>query len=123
CLPAATTPDGAGVPGNQGVPAPADRKEENLKVTVVVRTEDGTPIPRDFQVSSVSATGNSSVAKSLDGSRQELTEYRKAFTFPPCRLRVGATAPSFAVVVSPIVNLFAGDPERTIELVLKRGSK
>src|SRR5262249_39782777 len=103
-------------------PGPNGRGEETLKVTVTVRTEDGSPIPKGLQVGSLSDTGGSSTSKSLEYSRAELSNYRKTFAFPPSRVRLGVTAPGFAPVVSPLVNLFEGDPERTIEFVLRRGA-
>ena len=79
---------------------------------------DGSPLPKGLQLCSISATGNSTESKTLDGPREELAEYRREFTYPPCRLRFAALAQGFAVAASPTINLFEGDTERTVELVL-----
>lgn len=115
----ATNPNPA--PG-QAIPA-TEESDEKLKVTLVVRTEDGAPVPARLHLTTLSVRDNSSNNTGLSGPGKELPEYRKTFTFPPCRLRLGAHAEGFAVAASPILNLFAGDPERTVELVLKRGAR
>jgi beta-lactamase regulating signal transducer with metallopeptidase domain len=109
--------------GKKKAAAPQEAGQEKVKITLVVRTEDGTPLPKDLYLSSLSVTGNKSEGGSLESPVKQVQEYRKTLTFPPCRLRVAANAPGFAAAVSPIVNLFAGAPEKIVELVLKRGSK
>ncbi|MBC7816289.1 MAG: hypothetical protein IAG10_05295, partial [Planctomycetaceae bacterium] len=123
-LPAATSAsDKDGVnKGDSESRTTGDDPNKTLEVTVVVRTEDGSPIPKGMQLDSFYKTGNSSTAGSLDGTQQELPEYRRTFKFPPCRLRIGAVAKGYALAVTPIFSLFEEAPERTIELLLKRGS-
>jgi hypothetical protein len=118
-----TAPGDAPAPGKQeAAPGPSGRGERTLKVTVTVRTEDGSPIPKGLTVDSLFRTGNSSTGETLEFLQAERPDYRKTFAFPTSRLRVGATAPGFAPTVSPLMNLFEGDPERTIEFVLRRGA-
>jgi len=117
-LPPATRPPGGGdAPKN-----PDGATAETLRVTVAVRTEDGSPIPKGMNLSSTYVTGHASTGKTLDFTGAELPAYKKTYTFPPSRLRVGAFAPGFAAAASSVVNLFEGDAERTIELVLRRGA-
>src|SRR5262245_47205998 len=123
-LPPATQPP---VPGDaskkkDAPPRPNGRGEESFRVTVAVRTDDGSPIPKHLLVRSLIVTGDSTESKTLDFTPAELPAYRKTYAFPRSRLRVGAHAPGFATTDSPVVNLFEGNPERTIELVLRRGA-
>ena len=122
-LPAATSSakEDADATEGKGTLATTESIDKTLTVTVVVRTEDGSPIP-GLQLNSQSRTGNSSMSQTLDHTRDDLPEYRRTFHFAPCRLRIGAYSKGFAVAVSPIISLFEDDSERTIELVLKRGS-
>jgi hypothetical protein len=111
------------VPREQGKPARPDGPSEGtLKVTVVIRTTDGSPVPKGLQLVGLSVAGHSSTSKTLDVTRAEFPVYKKTFPFPPSRLRVGAAAPGYAVAATPPVHLFEGNPERILELVLHRGA-
>lgn len=95
---------------------------DTQKVTVLIRTADGSPVPKGLQLVSLFVTGNSSTSKSLEVMQAEQPEYKKTFSFPPSRLRIGAVAPGWAAAASPLVSVFEGEPERMIELVLSRGA-
>jgi hypothetical protein len=120
-LPAANRP--AGAPENEPAFGPDDPSIAKLKVTLIIRTEDGSLLPTKMQIVSESLTGHYGKGESIAGPHKEVPEYRKALTFPPCKLRVGTSAPGFAFAASPVVTIHPDDPERTIEIVLKRGSK
>lgn len=99
----------------------ASSESDEIAVELIVRTDDGTEIGPHLSLSSMSFSGNSSVGKTLESPKVSSPEYRTTLHYPPCQLRIGATHPDRASVVSPLVALMPGGPARTIELVLTRG--
>lgn len=110
---------------NSGRSIPEEQAEHAqgwIPVELVVRTDDGSPLERQLQLQSLSQTGHSSTGKSLNSPREPVNEYRAALYYPPCRFRIAAGHPGRAPVVSPVVSLLPGDPGKTVELVLTKGS-
>jgi beta-lactamase regulating signal transducer with metallopeptidase domain len=96
-------------------------ESEEIAVELVVRTDDGTEVGPQLSLHSMSMSGNHSTGRSLESPKVAISEHRTTLHFPPCQLRIGASHPGRASVVSPIVALMPGGPARTIELVLTRG--
>ncbi len=93
-----------------------------IEVTLVIRTEDGSPIPRGLHVTNVSQTHNSLNSGALDTNNEDVAEYRNTQSYVPCKLRFGANVAGYAPTVSPILDLTTRDLKRTVELVLSKGS-
>ncbi len=92
-----------------------------IEVEVVVRTEDGSPITPQLQVSSMSAVARHSSSRSLSGPREAVPEFRQLVKLPPGRFRVAATQPNWASVCSPTETLLPGAEKKVLELVLTKG--
>ncbi len=93
-----------------------------IAVHLTVKTDDGSKITRQLQLHSSSVTRNSSYLGSLDGPSSNEQEYQKTFYFKPSSLQIAAALPGFAAVASPVISLMPGDNEKSIELVLTKGS-
>jgi beta-lactamase regulating signal transducer with metallopeptidase domain len=113
-VPATVLPDGSG--NSQ------DPNAGKIAVHLIVKTEDGSKITPKLSLHSMTRTANSSTGSSMSGPNSEEDEYRKTHYFSPCQLQIGGSHPDFAAVSSPIITLMPDDKEKTIELILTRGS-
>ena len=92
-----------------------------VKVTIVVRTDDGSPIPARMNVQGFYATGRSSTSTTLAHTREGVPEYSLTRSFPPCRLLLGVSAPGYAASIVGPRSLFLEDGDQQVDLVLTRG--
>lgn len=99
-----------------------DPNAGKIAVHVIVKTDDGSKITPKLTLHYQSRAGNNGVSGALDGLDAETVEYKKTHYFRPCRLLIGASHPDFAAVSSPVVTLMPEAKEKTIELILTRGS-
>lgn len=113
-IPAAISSDGSG--NSQ------DPNAGKIAVHLIVKTEDGSKITPKLSLHTMTRAGNSSSGGSMSGPNSEEDEYRKTHYFSPCQLQIGASHPDFAAVSSPIITLMPDDKEKTIELILTKGS-
>lgn len=98
-----------------------DRNPEKITVEVVVRMEDGSNVPRTLNWNSTYRTGNSTSSSNLGPPQEDVAEFRNTLTFPPCQLLIAGSIPDRGGAQTPLLSLFAGDPPRTVELVIKPG--
>jgi hypothetical protein len=99
-----------------------DPNAGKIAVHVIVKTDDGSRITPKLTLYYKSRAGNSGVSGALNGLDTESGEYKKTHYFPPCRLLIGASHPDFAAVSSSVVTLMPEDEEKTIELILTKGT-
>lgn len=105
-----------------GSSASDDPNAGKIAVHVIVKTDDSSSITPKLSLQYQSRAGNHSSGGSLSGPNSEELEHHKTHYFSPCQLRIGASHPDFAAVSSPILTLMPGDKEKTIELILTKGS-
>ncbi len=113
-VPLAASADGSG--------ASEDSNAGKIAVHVIVKTADGSSVTPMLTLQYQSRAGNHSSGGSLSGPNSKEPEHHKTHYFSPCQLRIGASHPDFAAVSSPILTLMPGDNEKTIELILTKGS-
>lgn len=94
---------------------------EKITVEVVVRMEDGSNVSRKLNWGSTYRTGNSTSSSSLSPPREDVPEFRQTLKFPPCQLLFAGSIPGGGGAKTPLLSLFAGDPPRTVEMVIKSG--
>ena len=105
-----------------GSNASQDPNAGKIAVHVIVKTDDGSKITPKLSLQYQSRAGNHSSGGSLSGPNSEEQQHTKTHYFPPCQLRIGASHPDFAAASSPIITLMPEDKEKTIELILTKGS-
>lgn len=93
-----------------------------IAVHVIVKTDDGSRITPKLTLYNQIRFSNHTTMGTLDLLDAEELEYRKTHYFRPCRLLIGASHPDFAAISSPVVTLMPEDKEKTVELILTRGS-
>lgn len=114
-VPLATSANGSG--------AALDPNAGKIAVHVIVRTVDGSRITPKLTLQYRSRAGNHSSGGSLSSTRNADTqEYHEIHYFAPCQLKIGASHPDFAAASSPVITLMPEDKEKTIELILTKGS-
>lgn len=96
---------------------------DKVTVQVIVRTDDGSSVPTNLQLSGFYQTGHSSTGTSLKRPREEMAEFKTTWKLPACRFRIGATAPGFAPMATEPATVFLTDVDRSVEVVLTRGFK
>ena len=99
-----------------------DPNAGKIAVHLIVKTEDGSKITPKLSLHSMTRTANSSTGSSMSGPNSDEDECRKTHYFSPCQLQIGASHPDFAAVSSPIITLMPEDKEKTLKLILTRGS-
>lgn len=100
----------------------SEPQNTQIEVTLVVRTADGTPVPKGTRLEAHRQSGNSTGGSSLGEIKEATPEYRQVVRYNPSRIRIGASAQGFAAVSTPIISLFPGDQPKTVELILTRGT-
>jgi hypothetical protein len=105
-----------------GSSASDDPNAGKIAVHVIVKTDDGSKITPKLRLYNQTRAGNYTSMGSLDSLDTEELEYRKTHYFRPCQLLIGASHPDFAAVSSPVVTLMPEDKEKTVELILTKGS-
>ena len=85
---------------------PVKPEIEKVTVQVVVRTDDGSPVPTNLQLSGFYMTGHSSTGTSLKRPREETAEFKTSCDEPSCRFVVGGFAPGYATVMSKPLTVF-----------------
>ncbi|MDB5336707.1 MAG: hypothetical protein JWN70_2326 [Planctomycetaceae bacterium] len=103
-------------------PLPKELAGPRIPVTVIVRTDDGKPLPVDTIVDYSSRSAALSSGGSLLRSERILPELRQDIELLPGQLTFRAFAPDYAGVTSPALDLLATDKKRTVELVLRKGT-
>lgn len=118
-----------GLPGKSGdnFPSPSDSPSADpnagkIAVLLIVKTDDGSEISPKLSLNSVSAVSHSSSSGSLNVPREAVPEHRLTLHYPPCHLRFVASQPGRATVISPVISLMPTDREKTVELILTKGS-
>ena len=112
----------AGAASADGPSASDDPNAGKIAVHVIVKTDDGSKITPKLTLYNQTRFSNHTSMGTLDLLDAEDLEYRKTHYFRPCRLLIGASHPDFAAVSSPVVTLMPEDKEKTVELILTRGS-
>ena len=112
----------AGAASADGPSASDDPNAGKIAVHVIVKTDDGSKITPKLTLYNQTRFSNHTSMGTLDLLDAEDLEYRKTHYFRPCRLLIGASHPDFAAVSSPVVALMPEDKEKTVELILTRGS-
>ncbi len=112
----------AGAASADGPIASDDPNAGKIAVHVIVKTDDGSKITPKLTLYNQTRFSNHTSMGTLDLLDAEDLEYRKTHYFRPCRLLIGASHPDFAAVSSPVVTLMPEDKEKTVELILTRGS-
>jgi beta-lactamase regulating signal transducer with metallopeptidase domain len=109
------------------IPKPGERpvplEMQKVTVQVIVRTDDGSPVPTKLQLSGFYQTGRSSTSTSLKRPTEETTEFKTTWKLPACKFLIGATAPGFAPMATEPATVFLADGDRSVEVVLTRGFK
>ena len=88
---------------------------------VIGRTDDGSPVPANLQLSGFYQTGHSSTGTSLNRPREATAEFKTTWKLPACKFLIGATAPGFAPMATEPATVFLADKDRRVEVVLTRG--
>ncbi|MDA0660359.1 MAG: M56 family metallopeptidase [Planctomycetota bacterium] len=101
---------------------PADPNEGKIAVLLIVKTDDGSEISPKLSLSSVSAVSRSSSNSTLNSPQEAVPEHRLTLHYPPCHLQFIASQPGRATMTSPVITLLPTDREKTIELILTKGS-
>lgn len=104
----------------KGTGQPAEQK---VTVHVTVRTDDGSPVPKDVWLSCYYQTGHSSTQKSLSRPKKDTIEFKTTLKVPACKFVIGAHAPGFATSSTDPATVFLTDGDRSVEVVLTRGFK
>lgn len=104
----------------KGTGQPAEQK---VTVHVTVRTDDGSPVPKDVWLSCYYQTGHSSTQKSLSRPQEDTIEFKTTLKVPACKFVIGAQAPGFATSSTDPATVFLTDGDRSVEVVLTRGFK
>jgi len=118
-------PPGIGVETGKAKPGKVAAQPEKQKVTVhvTVRTEDGSPVPKEVQLSGYYQTGHSSTQASLNTPKEDTIEFKTTWKLPGCKFLIGAQAPGFAATSTDPATVFLADGDRNVEVVLTRGFK
>lgn len=96
---------------------------QKVTVHVTVRTDDGSPVPKDVWLSCYYQTGHSSTQKSLSRPKEDTIEFKTTLKVPACKFVIGAHAPGFAASSTDAATVFLADGDRNVEVVLTRGFK
>lgn len=118
-------PPGIGVETGKANPGKVAAQPEKQKVTVhvTVRTEDGSPVPKEVQLSGYYQTGHSSTQASLNTPKEDTIEFKTTWKLPGCKFLIGVQAPGFAASSTDPATVFLADGDRNVEVVLTRGFK
>lgn len=92
-----------------------------VPVELIVRTDDGSPLPHGLALQSVARVPRSVNGTSVSTPREPTAEYRLMLYYLPCRYRLGASCPGWAPVISPIHSAMLDGLDRSVELVLTKG--
>lgn len=93
-----------------------------FSVTVIVRTADGSAVPREMYLMSHSRLGYSGATSTLGGNDRGQPVFRETYQFGPGFLRIGMKCPGYAEAASSILDLRSGPKSRTVEFILDRGA-
>jgi beta-lactamase regulating signal transducer with metallopeptidase domain len=106
-------------PGERPVPP----EMQKVTVQVIVRTDDGSPVPTKLELTGFYQTGRSSTSTSLKRPTEAAAEFKTTWKLPACKFMIGATAPGFATMTTEPATVFLADDDRSVEVVLTRGFK
>jgi len=116
-------PPGIGVETGKADSGKGQSVAQKVTVHVTVRTDDGSPVPKDVWLSCYYQTGHSSTQKSLSRPKKDTIEFKTTLKVPACKFVIGAQAPGFASSSTDPATVFLTDGDRNVEVVLTRGFK
>ncbi|MCA9034112.1 MAG: hypothetical protein KDA91_03225 [Planctomycetaceae bacterium] len=103
-----------------------DPQTDMLDVKVILRTEDGTPVPKELVIRRqyvVRLPGGSthSTGDNLSGPTEPVEVHEITMKLPRCQFILGGSAPGFAPFTTEARDLFEQSDATTMEITLTRG--